>query len=167
MRTALDADRDKLDAGERNFVDLIREHGWFATHVMGEGEHPSFSYTTGFTVTLQAPEVLLHSLRQDLAHDVLWDVFREVKAGKVLPLGQPIENILGNHRACFFRVARAHYPEHLGWSRWFYGGDEFECLQLVWPDRDDVFPWQDGFDEDMRADQVDLTANGWLSELRQ
>ena len=165
MRTALDADRDKLDAAERNFVDSIREHGWFATHVMGEGEHLAFSYTTGFTSSLRKPEVLLHSLRQDLAHQVLWDVFRDLQAGKILPLGRPIEDILGNHRACFFQVSPRHYPDHLGWNRWFYGGDGFECLQLVWPDRDDVFPWEAGFDEKMRADQVDLTVGGWLGEL--
>jgi hypothetical protein len=165
MRTALDGDRSKLDEQERTFVEAVETHGWFRTSVMAEDEHPSFSYTTGFTLTLGAPEVLIHSLRSDLAHDVLWDLFRDLKAGKRLVLGRPLDDILGNHRACFFAVARRHYRDHLGWSRWFYGGDPFDCLQLVWPDRDDVFPWEPGFDAAMRDNQVDLSETGWLREL--
>jgi len=166
MRTALDADPAKLDDQEKAFVAAIRDHGWFGTHVGADEDQPSFSYTTGFQVSLRAPEILIHSLGFELAQNILWDVFRDLKAGKQLQLGQPISDVLGNHRACFFRVDRSHYAEHLGWSRWFYGGDAFECLQLVWPDRDDVFPWQDGFDAGMRGDQVDLTATGWINELR-
>ncbi|HEY1605029.1 MAG TPA: DUF4262 domain-containing protein [Allosphingosinicella sp.] len=30
----------------------------------------------------------------------------------------------------------------LGWSRWFYGGDVFPYLRLVWPDRVGLFPWE-------------------------
>jgi hypothetical protein len=53
----------------------------------------------------------------------------------------------------------------LGWSRWFYGGDAFPCLQIVWSDRDGRFPWQSGFDPALAGLQPDLTENGWLASL--
>ena len=166
MRTALDARREDLDDDEREFVDAIREDGWFRTGVLGEGKHPAFSYTTGFWLKFQAPEVLIHSLRDDIAHDVLWDIFRDLQSGWRPALGQPTDGVLGNLRVCFFRVDRRRYDDHLGWSRWFYRGGDFECVQLVWPDRGGAFPWQDGFDPKFRNDQVDLSVGGWMNKLR-
>ncbi|WP_235364918.1 DUF4262 domain-containing protein [Sphingomonas sp. ERG5] len=156
-----------LDAGEANFVDKVRDYGWFATHVTAEEGHPGFAYTTGFWLTLQVPEVIVFSLKSDIAHDVLWDMFRDAKAGARRPMGTSVPDIFGNTDAYLFPIAKAHYPDHLGWSRWFYGGDDFPCVQLVWPDRAALFPWQPGFDARFSADQPDLSEKGWVSSLSQ
>jgi hypothetical protein len=37
-------------------------------------------------------------------------------------------------------------------------------LQIVWPDHEGLFPWQQGFDQTFADDQPDLTENGWLAE---
>jgi hypothetical protein len=31
-------------------------------------------------------------------------------------------------------------PDHPGWSRWFDCGGDFDCVQLIWTDRDGCFP---------------------------
>jgi hypothetical protein len=167
MRTALDASPSALDAAERDFVDNVREHGWFATHVFGEDEHPGFSYTTGFWFTLQMPEVLVFSLKREIAHNILWDIFRDWKRGAKHPIGMAVPNIFGNAEAYLVPIAKCKYPDHVGWSRWFYGGDDFPCLQLLWPDPAGSFPWQPGFDVRFGADQPDLTENGWIAALAQ
>lgn len=64
------------------------------------------------------------------------------------------------------RVAKRHFANFLGWSRWFYGGDEFPCLQLVWPDRSGLFPWEPDFDPEFGGDQPDPTEQGWTKEVR-
>jgi hypothetical protein len=38
----------------------------------------------------------------------------------------------------------ASYREHVGYARWFYRGDEFPLLQLVWPDKAGRFPGEPG-----------------------
>jgi len=161
MRTALDLPDKKLDEHERNFVSKIREHGWFNTRILAEAEDPGFSFTTGFWVNTSQPELIIFSLRDGLAHDVLWDLFREAKAGVALAVGKRTDQVFANLPAYVFPMAKRHYREHLGWSRWFYGGDKFPCLQIVWPDREGLFPWEPGFDPAFANDQPDLTEKGW------
>jgi hypothetical protein len=166
MRTALDAAAETLDEAEQNFVNKVREFGWFKTGVFAENKQPDFAYTTGFWSSLGVPEILVFSLKPEIAHNVLWDVYREARDGRSLPVGQALSDIFGNHMAYLFPVAKEHYEDHVGWSRWFYDGDDFPCIQLVWPDRNGVFPWQADFDESFRDDQPDLSPTGWASELR-
>jgi len=52
-----------------------------------------------------------------------------------------------------------------GESRWFYGGDDFPCLQIVWPDRAGRFPWEADFDAQFEGNQPDLTEQGWVNEI--
>lgn len=165
MRTALDAPADLLDEHEQSFVAQIREHGWFRTSVLAEEDLPGFSYTTGFALNAGAPELIIFSMKIEVAHDVLWDLFRDVQAGRPLPCGVRTDAVFANLPAYVFPVARKHYAEHLGWSLWFYGGNDFDCWQIVWPDRAGVFPWEDGFDVAFAGDQPDLTENGWVAAL--
>ena len=166
MLTALDAPPDALDQAEGSFVANVREHGWFRTAVSADSEGPGFSYTTGFWLHASHPELILFGMRGELAHDVFWDLFREAKRGKSLAIGKRTDAVFANLPAYAFRVAKRHYPDFLGWSRWFYGKDDFECLQIVWPDRGGVFPWEPDFDPEFEADQLDLTEGGWANELR-
>ena len=165
MLTALDASLDALDEGEQSFVAKVREHGWFRTGVFGDEKGPGFSYTTGFWVNGNQPELIIFSTKDDIAHDVFWDLFRDAKSGQALPVGQRTDAVFANLPAYAFRVAKKHYRDFLGWSRWFYGGDGFSCLQIVWPDRAGKFPWEPGFDVEFEADQPDLTEEGWLNEI--
>jgi hypothetical protein len=165
MRTALDAPDDVLDDHERNFVAKIREHGWLGSSVFEDAEGPGFSYSTGFWVSAHSPEVITFSLKSDTAHDVFWDLFRDAKAGKEHAIARLSDEVFANISSYLFPVAKVHYRKYLGWSRWFYAGDEFPCLQLVWPDRSGKFPWEDGFDESFRRSQTDLTERGWLASL--
>jgi len=158
--TALDADPTMLDADEKNFVEKIREHGWFGTHVAGDKDAPAFTYTTGFWLKFEYPELILFSLRRQIAHDTFWHVYRELEAGKRFGIGIREDEIFGHAAAVLLPVSPQHYREHLGWSRWFYGNDEFQCLQLIFPDANGRFPWEEA-SEGFRATQRDLTSGHW------
>ena len=162
MFTALDAAPEQLDKHEQNFVANIRQHGWFGTHVATDGEGPGFSYTTGFWLKFGSPELIVFSLQREIAHDAFWHVYYELEAGRRFPVGEPTENIFKNAAAVLLPVSPDRYRSHLGWSRWFYGNDDFECLQLVFPDQGGEFPWTPGSTADFRAAQPDLTAGNWL-----
>lgn len=166
MNTALDASSDALDEDEREFVAKIREHGWFRTSVLSDDDGaPNFAYTTGFEVNTRQPELLIFSLKSDIVRDLFWNLFRDAEHGVVLPVGKRTDDVFGNLPAFAFRIAHKHYRNYLGWSRWFYGGDNFECLQIVWPDPAGHFPWEPSFDAEFRADQIDLTEHGWANEI--
>jgi len=161
MFTALDANPARLDRHEQNFVANIRAHGWFATHVFSDGDRPGFSYTTGFWLKFAAPEVILFSMRREIAHDTLWQVYHELEAGRRFPVGEPTDSIFQNSPAVFLPVSPQQYRTHLGWSRWFYGNDDFSCLQLVYTGRGGHFPWSSGASDESRAAQPDLTVGNW------
>ena len=161
MRTALDAPIDALDEQERNVVDKIRQHGWFGTAVGADGGEPGFYYSTGFWLTLNFPEVIVFSLQGQRAHETLWALFRLLQAGTRPAIATSIGDIFIDFDAMLLPVATRHYAGYLGWSRWFYGGDGFPCLQLIWPDEQNVFPWQLGFTDRLKQKQPDLTEQRW------
>jgi hypothetical protein len=167
MRTALDLPADKLDEHEQEFVAQIREHGWHSTSVLEDDEGPGFTYTTGFWVNLGVPEVILFALDAEVAHDILWDVYREAKGGRQFPTGVRVSDIFANVDSFLVPMGKRHYAEYLGWSRWFYSGDEFPCAHLVWPDKKGRFPWEPGIEESFRRLQPDITASGWIKALSQ
>jgi hypothetical protein len=140
MFTALDAPLDRLDKHEQNFVEKVRNHGWFGTHVMPDDEGPGFAYTTGFWLKFRFPEVIVFSMRQQTAQDTFWTIYRELDAGRRPPVGEPTDALFQNAAAVLLPVSLQHYRSHLGWSRWFYGNDEFECLQVVYPVATGIFP---------------------------
>lgn len=165
MITTLDSPTDQLDQAERSFVDNVRQHGWLRTAALAEEAKPGFSYTTGFAVSAGRPELMIFSTADEVAHEMFWVLFRRARAGEALPIGRRTSAFFSNLPAYAFPIAKRHFADYLGWSRWFYRGDEFSCLQIVWPDRAGVFPWEAGFDEEFGSDQADLTERGWLPEI--
>lgn len=105
MFTALDAPTERLDKHEQNFVEKIRNHGWFGTHVMPDSEGPGFIYTTGFWLKFGFPEVILFSMRQQTAQDTFWTIYQELDAGRRPPIGEPTDAIFQNAAAIFLLVS--------------------------------------------------------------
>lgn len=162
MKTALELDGAELDPADREFLAQIREHGWFGTRVVDlEKQETDFTYSTGFYHSLGHPEIIVFSLPKQVSHDILWDIYRDIREGNVPKPETRLPGIFGNHQAVLLPVSRDFYAEYLGWSRWFYRGDDFPCLQLVWPDRAGLFPWQSEFDPAFARDQPDLTGGRW------
>lgn len=42
-----------------------------------------FSYSSGFTKSLNKPEFIIFGLNKDLTHNMLWQVYHQLKAGAV------------------------------------------------------------------------------------
>lgn len=165
MKTALDLDNSQLNAAELAFMSKVRKHGWVSTHVFDpDRQIPDFTYSTGFYAHTGFPEIIVFSLPEAVSRDILWDIYRDSRAGNApMPLTKTA-GIFGNQPAVFLPVKQAAYTKYLGFSRWFYDDNDFPCLQLVWPDREGLFPWENGFDVSFAEDQPDLTEVGW-SEL--
>ena len=132
---------------------------------MGDDEGPGFAYTTGFWLTARQPELLMFGLKMETAHQVFTELFRDAQAGRSPPVGVRGADIFENQPTYAFNVDRRHYADHLGWSRWFYRGDDFPCLQVVWPDRAGMFPWEKGFNTAFANEQRDLAERGWTRSL--
>ncbi len=157
MKTALDIDASLLDEGERNFVEKIREHGWIETHIAQDAAGPGFSYTTGFWLKFELPELMLFSLPQEISHDIFWNFFHDLNEGKRFATNEPVSDILTGFDVILKPVLVENFAEHFGWSRWFYGGDSFQVLQIFFPDKQGRFPWEDEVREGFGKLQPDLS----------
>src|SRR5690606_704523 len=90
-----DTDQDAYDDYERKLLDNVDEHGWFCVHVFDpDGREEPFSYSVGFTKTLGAPEFIVFGLPRNLMHSMLWEVFRQIKAGKTPADNQRWSNLI-------------------------------------------------------------------------
>ncbi len=120
---------------------LIRRHGWAA---VGVGGRPPFTYTIGLHASGR-PEVVVLGLPAGTAHGILSEAVPLVLRGDLrhgtvtTDLGQ------GGYKAAFVALPPAEAcRRHLVQAREFFGGD-VEALQLVWADRRNLLPWEEGY----------------------
>ena len=153
-------------AYEVDLIERVREYGWQTTSVGADNKgDPAFSYTTGFWLTVEHPEVIVFDFPAQLSHDVFAQMIRRAREGQRLRLGQPIEGVLSNEMVYFFPVKREACGTYLRSTDWFYKKTEFPVAQLIWADGAGRFPWERDFDEALATRQPDLSECGWLKEL--
>ncbi len=162
LYTAIDDTQENHNSYEIDLLRQVKENGWRSTHVSGSDDgSPSFTYTTGFWLSLRRPEIILFDFPPALAHNVLGQIYRILGGGEDLQTNVPLEGILSGETVYFFPVKPEKIAEYLLSSTWFYKNDGFPCLQLVWPDQAGNFPWQSDFDAKLLRLQPDITENGW------
>lgn len=161
VSSALDVSSDGFNDYEKNLVEMVRKYGWYRTTVLPEEGYLGFSYTLGFWLTAGTPEIITFSLPSDAAHGIFQDLFDMAKAGERFPIGQPIPGVVRGFEIVLLPVAPSLYPDYLVSTRWFYGGEDWPCLQLIWPDPIGRFPWQSGFDPAFAGSQPNLSGAPW------
>jgi hypothetical protein len=139
-----------LDPHEQRTVDMIAEHGWFGIHVRADEEGPGFSYTTGWWESVQSPEAIIFGLNDELQHSMLWELFRQVKAGLRLDDGCRVSGLIDGFECIVRPVDPTWFPEFLGNALWYHhyrrgSLDGFKAVQIFWPGKvDRLFPWDSG-----------------------
>jgi len=144
------------DKHEQNALDDVQRYGLHIVNVLEEGKLPGFAYTVGLYRTFQHPEVLVYGLSQDRAHQILNDLADNLRAGKRYVAGGTFDDLLEGYSCTFRVVPRPHYREHLGWASWFNETIDFPALQLIYPDNEGRWPWQDEASDGFRRHQLVL-----------
>lgn len=127
-------------------MDTVRRHGWQVILVQaGEGEaEPAFAYTVGLGHRARHPELVMSGLPLDLMHRVLNAVAARIGDGHRFDRpGQLVEGALGRVAVVLEELTDVGLRETVTWSGWFHRARP-SAHQLVWPDVDGVWPWQDG-----------------------
>jgi len=153
----------ELNDYEKNLIENVEKHGWFATHVFDpDGNDPSFTYSTGFSKTLGVPEFIVFGLNKDLMHNMLWEVFHQIKAG-VEPKADMRWRDLIEGFDCVGKKATHPdlHKEYTCSANWFWKrqghADTLEVFQLVWPGaQQGLFPWEKGCDDYVISQQTQL-----------
>jgi hypothetical protein len=127
---------------------LIDEIGWAVTMVVPGIEDPdeacSFAYTVGLTAH-DFPELLIVGLEPSVSQSLLNDLaLRVYDKARVFTHGERISDLLKGYDAM---IVDGTAPDALAPAAAFahYGRDRVRLQQIVWPDTDGRFPWEDGY----------------------
>tara|TARA_R110000787_G_scaffold4726_1_gene17817 strand:+ start:952 stop:1857 length:906 start_codon:yes stop_codon:yes gene_type:complete len=153
----------EITPADQRILDDIARHGWHSCHVFDpELATPNFTYTVGFTQTLDAPEFIVFGLHRDEMHAMLSEVFRQIKAGRKVDGGQawqglsPDFDCIGK-KAADEALFTLYMPVADGfWKHQGHRGHP-AVVQLVWPGwLDGLYPWDEGCAANVIAAQPKL-----------
>jgi hypothetical protein len=140
---------DKLD---QEIVDRIEEYGWFAMSVApaADSDDPEewFTYTIGLPKTFGWPEFICFGLDKDTSYDLLGDAIEECRAKGHSPTdGLELTEVINGFPARL--IDGSSIPNsYFGYASWYARetGTQSppERLQLIWPDKQGLFPNEPG-----------------------
>lgn len=138
---------------ERKIISDVEQYGFHIAQFHGDGYSPSFSYTIGLFKTYGYPELICFGLNLDLLHSVLWSGKESLDKQPVpdQSIGHP--DFLGDYDVRFLTVDKDWYKDYFGYGYWFNQTRDFPALQIVWPDKQALFPWEKGFNPNWKWSQ--------------
>jgi hypothetical protein len=122
--------------------------GW--TFFDMERSDRGFCYSVGLWHSYGHPEVIIFGLKSALCGHVLNGINKSVANGDSFQPGSSSMDMLEGFRCYFEAFPKEQYRNHLGWARWFYDGEDFPAVQMLWPTTSGVYPWQKNAGEDFR-----------------
>lgn len=148
----------ELSDRRRLVVDHVRDFGWHAVGVLADDEVPAWAYSVGLWHTLSRAEVCVFGLPPQTGMKVINAAGEWLRSGGDLFADEVSSEVLNNHDVAVRRVDPSWHEDLFGQALGFYRGRTPTFLQLVWPDREGRFPWDEGVDEHCRQVQPML----WL-----
>ena len=138
---------------ETKIISDIEQYGFHVATIPGDGYSPAFAYTIGLFKTYGCPELICFGLNHDLMHSMFWtakELF-DKQPSPNLSIGYP--DFIGDFDVRFLPVGKARYADYFGYGHWFYKNWDFPVLQIVWPDKQTLFPWEENFNPDWKFKQ--------------
>ena len=127
-------------------ISHVEEFGCSVVNVKRTRYGLGWSYTLGVFDTSGRPEIITVGLLPDTAHFALNEAAKLVRAGVDLTKGRH-RDLIGEVD-CEFRPVDPKWVEHLmDWALRYYDGDDFPVIQAVYPDLQNHFPEDEGFDK--------------------
>jgi Domain of unknown function (DUF4262) len=134
-----------LNKGDDRTIGHIEEFGSSVAQVKRTEYGLGWSYTVGVYDTAGKPEIITVGLPEKTALFALNEATRRLRSGVDLTQGRH-RDIVGDVE-CEFRPVDPKWVEQLmGRAIWFYGGTDFPVLQAIYPDLENRFPEEEGFD---------------------
>jgi len=121
---------------------------------------PGYAYTIGLPELCGFPNVVVFGLTPVAASGLIGMVVDLVVAGTEIPIGVEVTGLYDNDlRAAFVTVDVGQWSGLFATGLAWHRGDEFDLVQLIWPDRNGFLPYEPGFDARMRHAQPVIGSN--------
>lgn len=148
---------EERDPAEQAIVEAVKEHGWFVALFEATETEPSFGYTIGLWKTFKHPEIVIFGLDTTTMHTTLNAVGERIRNGEQMQIILPDPDVFEGRNARFVNVPETYIQDYFGYGMWFNDYKPFSVLQLAWPDRKGLFPWEEGSDPVVKSAQPILS----------
>jgi hypothetical protein len=139
---------------KKAILEDIEKYGCHLALLEADSYLPAFVYSIGLFKKFGHPEVICFGLRTDVMASILNIACDLIKSGKTLAPDQLYSEFLEGYQVQFIPVDKNYYSNYVGYGGWFYGNTfDFPLLQLVWPDKEKRFPWDQGFNSNWKFSQ--------------
>jgi hypothetical protein len=137
------------DEHDQKLLSDVKQYGWHVPHIFADENGPGFSFSVGLYLKFGHPEILVMGLEQPVAHKFINLIGGYVSTGRVFRQGERTDDLAQGSPSSFIPIAIEHYQQYLGYGIWFYRSlkQPFPALQLVWPDEQGRFPWENDYDK--------------------
>lgn len=127
-------------------LDHIEQYGCHLALLDATDYLPGFAYSIGLYKKFSHPELICFALQPNVLGAVLNHACDLIKAGETLVPGKRYAGFLERFDVQFIEVDKDFYPNYVGYGQWFYDSTfDFPLYQLVWPDKQHRWPWDDDF----------------------
>ncbi|RFZ92343.1 DUF4262 domain-containing protein [Mucilaginibacter conchicola] len=147
------------DDYEQIVIDNIAKYGCHLTLIESNGYTPAFIYSIGLYQNYGHPEIICVGLDINVMAAIINGAKDMAAAGETIVTGKLYQGFLQDYDVQFLEVQELNYFDYLGFGSKFYQGIDYPVLQMVWPDKQNKFPWEDGFNEDWKYKQPLLDRN--------
>jgi len=146
-----------LSGEDERTISHIEEFGCSVVSVARTNYGLGWSYTIGIFDTAGKPEIITVGLLPETAHYALNEAAKLLQAG--IDVTQRRHRDLIGEVDCEFRPVDRKWVKHLmNWAVWYYDGADFPVLQAVYPDLQNKFPEDEGFDTAFKQPLMQPTA---------
>ncbi|WP_405434080.1 DUF4262 domain-containing protein [Micromonospora sp. NBC_00617] len=146
---------DSAPTRDSRTVELVRDHGWSVLRVGGGIE---FAYTIGLWHSFRRPEVVMFGLDGEGMQHWLNACVDHAREQGWPAEETPFHGVLDGFPTQLRAVDPSWHDPLFGTAYRFYRGVTVPFQQLVWPDRNGLWPWEDGATASSRNRQ----AHSWL-----
>ncbi|HPB44457.1 MAG: DUF4262 domain-containing protein [Microthrixaceae bacterium] len=139
---------------------VIETNGWCAEPVAASADPPApgYTYTIGFEPSYGASEVVIFGLQPVAARGLLELIHAQISNGLTIPDGIFVGLLDNDLRAAMLPLDLDEVADLFPDATALLGADGYRMSQFVWPDRNGLLPWEDGYDERLRLAQPVLAA---------
>ncbi|WP_121437973.1 DUF4262 domain-containing protein [Actinomadura pelletieri] len=146
-------DRDRLDNFQLRTIVHITEYGWSVVLVHPDDDGPGWAYTIGLWHSHGAPELAMFGGDVYEMEESLNTLGRHTADGRLPTDGERRDGVVRGQAAAFRETDPLWYDAMFGGAVAFYRRPTPPMLQVVWPNREGLFPWQPGTDLRFRHSQ--------------
>ena len=125
----------------------IKENGFHVTYVLEAKDFTPFGYSTGLYKNFGIPEAFVSGLPNGLTNTLITNYAQTFRDQKV-PLYKKLNFIIDRFPVFLIAVKSLDLSEKILSSFKFYNQDNFDSIQIIFPDLNGKFPNEDGYDYD-------------------